>query len=532
MKLFSVFSLRFPSEIFNCRALSLYKRITNVQLGSCGNKQRKGMLRNSKFRPFFKLIVLIQLFQPHILPNVSAHPVSSVGEQSKCIQAEVQPLNFILEPQDKICSLNYNSNDASYRRLFEQFTGIVLPSSVAKFNKKIYSGFKLHRTYHFYHRFFKVSNQLKMSYCHQGKVQWETEESFDIDIEWNKPICFYGGTNYPLNRPHPPSTMAKIRSMFKNSTVQAEAETLKQLAIKDIKNFNCFKIARRKKYVNRNVSIYFPNSWVGGIFYCDLSDVKKRDILNTMNNNLQFENSVSQSQCMNACHRRNSVPLQPLISDNYLNHWTEYKENSKIPILKKIFKLDMNKIIPYLYTPNSSPSDSNFTTLHSTSFNSSSLNDWNKSWKEQFTDGLSTLFDSNKVGKSLWYSEIEVMEDYHFTQGDISKIRSIVDKTLNQITALFNLPSTASFVPCTLEHDSNCKQNIRNKVSIRVSKALHSWKNSKYKLWKKFSFNDRALFLSGSDAFESKIEELKPEWDHLNITNENFVYSESTKQTL
>lgn len=76
---------------------------------------------------------------------------------------------------------------------------------------------------------------------------------------------------------------------------------------------HCYRLVRKKKYSQRNLSFYLPNVAVGGIFQCPLDE---------------------------PCSDSNSKPILPLLADHLSYRWFEFARFRRIV-----------KRVPYLYTP-------------------------------------------------------------------------------------------------------------------------------------------------------------------------------------
>ncbi|CEP62479.1 uncharacterized protein LALA0_S05e06568g [Lachancea lanzarotensis] len=317
---------------------------------------------------------------------------------AKPLGGPIGTLNDAFRTQDKICSVGHIDGQGSYRQLVGTLAG--LDVGALGHSKKIYTGFKFHQVFSFKGLFDKVQPKIKMTYCSLGKVQWQTEQNNFPGSEWNSPICVYTPASAP--------SVAKSNRFWRKFAPRrtSEAEILsshKQRATEDLDNFHCFKLARREKYFHRNMSIHLPNKWVGGIFYCDLDNDAKRTILGGMSDSLESQNLENAV----VCKTDNTIPLEPLISDSYLKHWTEVNPKSKLPFLRRISRTHMKKTVPFLHTPLAAPFSGNFSIQNRVASNTSALNGQTFS----LANHLSWL-PLSKDTNEQWFTDIEPEESY------------------------------------------------------------------------------------------------------------------------
>ncbi|CAN6655837.1 hypothetical protein TRVA0_028S01266 [Trichomonascus vanleenenianus] len=139
-----------------------------------------------------------------------------------------------------------------------------------------YTGVRIQRELEYHPRGSKeVQHRMIITYCKRGTVEYELEYPIaaSMDVAWNHTVC--------------PAVL----------TERSESDV------------PCTKLARRKKYALRQLSIYRPGALVGGLFQCQKSG----------------------SKC---------VPAKPLVADSVLSHWMQVKSGHKI-----VYR------IPYFRTP-------------------------------------------------------------------------------------------------------------------------------------------------------------------------------------
>ncbi|ODQ67230.1 hypothetical protein NADFUDRAFT_49667 [Nadsonia fulvescens var. elongata DSM 6958] len=146
-----------------------------------------------------------------------------------------------------------------------------------------YTGFRIQREYGFdlfsWHPL-QRSHYVLLSHCVRGHVDHEVWLPTDsnTDIEWGRDYCPDG---------------------------------------LDI----CYRIVRRKQFVLRQMSIYLPFTFIGGIFACP--------------------GRASGNKCTN----ENARPILPLYADNISHQWFE------LQVPKSLEHSQIIQRVPYLYTP-------------------------------------------------------------------------------------------------------------------------------------------------------------------------------------
>lgn len=330
-----------------------------------------------------------------------------------------------------------------------------------------YTGFKIHRQYVL--KDFKppMLHFVSLSHCGQGNLDYErlTRTGRETDIEWDKPICILSPDKinelYKSNvdsakipsdetntktskllrledvpkRPHRISLShikSKIskRSVFKHNfneflrkissklwfieytddSLVTNLEdlsplTYKGLRMKDLDGLKCYKLARRKKYALRQMMLYAPYTWVGGIFECEVSQQAKEHYLKSLQDSRDF---IKPFQFK--CDANNSRPLFPLIADDITQQWIEKEKG-----------LTLSQRIPYLYTPGS------LDLRYGRPAQTLGL----KSNTSLFDDHVINKKSTDALPYDKWTLELEVNESYNFTESDIGIITDAVTTSTN-----------------------------------------------------------------------------------------------------
>ncbi|GAV54563.1 hypothetical protein ZYGR_0AN00310 [Zygosaccharomyces rouxii] len=403
-----------------------------------------------------------------------------------------------LETQDKICSMKYAENEGSYKRMFETLSGLTIPATLREYDKKPYTGFKVLRAYNIQLLNLGIKSTIDVVFCREGKIQWKIEQPLEDDIDWTKPLCVYT-----------PNASADT-----NLASTKNKRTLKERALEDLNNLHCFKLARRKKYTNRKASLFFPKSWVGGMFYCDLDDELKRRALDNMEGNLQFRRNKGQDLCV----RQNSIPLVPIQSDDYSKNWIEFSSIGASKFPTKAFKPQITKYVPYINTPNDAFSRLNFGNDGNISVASTIALNWGKPFREQAL----AIFRRNKMytsGKDPWFSEIEVDEKYQISSEDISLWQTWTDHAVTKLSSLTNKPSK-SFVSTTSIDTRNNNATGDRHLKDFFNKML---KKVESKIWNRLQLRDKIISTLGDDP--QSLQYLQTEWKNLQMNCEKFDYS-------
>ncbi|CCC69985.1 hypothetical protein NCAS_0D04040 [Naumovozyma castellii] len=366
---------------------------------------------------------------------------------------------------DKICTEDYQGQSESYSEMYEQMTGKPAPEVLNQYGNLPYTGFKFQKYYEISLIPLVFENHLKMTFCEKGKIKWEHVIPIGDDINWTTPLC----------------------------TMQSDS-------------VHCFKLARRKKYIFREFSLFFPGSWVGGIFYCDLADRHKNETLKFLTKNQNdstYKNFLNKELCL----INNSIPLMPLYADDYGSNWLEVKRG------KRFRNVRFQKFVPYLNTPNiPAKVMENF---ESKIKNGTLLHNWKRPINEIM---LEYWKNYSKKETTPWFSEINVEEAYQFTGQDYSKLRRLMDKAINRFSKITLIPHRAlKRLFSELRNSKNgelkiSKPKIRRRLISRLSN--HFWKHLS-------RFDKRTVIINEHRA---KFKDVEEEWNNLNITMERFNY--------
>ncbi|CCF56135.1 hypothetical protein KAFR_0A07000 [Kazachstania africana CBS 2517] len=258
-----------------------------------------------------------------------------------------------------------NSNDNKVCKEFNQDSGLL--SYVNKSTK--FSGFKVFKIYKFQTFPFAFDEFLRVTYCENGNSVWDEITPLKTDdIDWNVPYC------------------------INHSEVE-----------------HCFKIARRKKYLTREIGVYMPGTWVGGLFYC--------------NDKL--------------CSKEQAIPLMPLYADDYSKDWLNFKRGSKIG------KFLVEKYIPLFKTPKS-----DFAIFEEIIKGKMdvAINNKIRNWKKPRRERLQEILynPQNELRKQYeripsetsWFDEIDITEEYSLTKENYKSEKKI----LNDLSRVANMP--------------------------------------------------------------------------------------------
>lgn len=329
-----------------------------------------------------------------------------------------------------------------------------------------YSGFKINRQYVVKDLKPPMLHFVSLSHCNKGELDYErlTRTGRETDIEWNKPVCMLlsgelknlynsqtnediekaAGTRLKLSEvPHKPHSIdfsnnlnhsnhskrsSKIKQTFNEFLRKISSKlrfieytddslvtnlqdlnpvSYKDISLKDLDDLKCYKLARRKKYAKREMMIYAPYTWVGGIFECEVSKDAKSHYLSSLQDSRDFIKPFEFK-----CDRNNSRPLFPLIADDVTNQWIEKEKG-----------LTFSQRIPYLYSPG--------------------LLDfrYGKPAKALGLKSDTIIFDDHSIHqKSIdalpydkWTLELEVNEEYHYQSNDIDLVTETITQTTNMI---------------------------------------------------------------------------------------------------
>ncbi|SCU93313.1 LANO_0E03554g1_1 [Lachancea nothofagi CBS 11611] len=399
------------------------------------------------------------------LAVVEGHPVSS----------HIATIGNAFQTQDKLCSMDHIDGQGSYRNLVSTLAGIDVRTLGQ--SKKMYTGFKFHKTYQFGGLFKKVQPSLKMTYCNEGRIKWQTDYSFASDLNWNEPMCVYDFSAVPIV-----GETKKFWKTFKKPKPDSNANikvSPKLLASQDLDNFHCFKLVRRQKYVHRNVSLYMPNKQIGGLFYCDISNGAKKDILSQMTDNLHMANLKDST----FCNSSNAIPLQPLISDSYRKHWTEIKSGSKLPFLRRVSRTNMKKVVPFMHTPLATSGIGNF----SIRTNAASNQTISETPNFSVASFLRLSFNSKSANKQ-WFAEIDPNEEYEIDRQNLSN-KDRLEDSMHQMEQFLIRANLRNRKIIEIDSGPTTKLSIYGKTSTTVNHLISKGKKAK-KLFKPLGKNN------------------------------------------
>ena len=331
-----------------------------------------------------------------------------------------------------------------------------------------YSGFKINRQYVVKDLKPPMLHFVSLSHCHQGELDYERliRTGRETDIEWDKPICMFTSdklkklyntqtkdkssddkndknanirlvTDVP-QKPHSidlshlkPSRVQKRSKLkqgfneflrkissklrfieYTDDSLVTNLQNLSPLSYKgfgagDLDDLKCYKLARRKKYAKREMMIYAPYTWVGGIFECQVSQEAKEHYLKSLQDSRDFIKPFDFR-----CERNNSRPLFPLIADDVTNQWIE-KERG----------LTFSQRIPYLYSPG----------LLDFRYGKPAKALGLKSDTIIFDDHSTHQKSQDALPYDKWTLELEVNEDYHYEANDIDLLTDAVTQSTNLI---------------------------------------------------------------------------------------------------
>lgn len=161
----------------------------------------------------------------------------------------------------------------------------------------------------------------------------------------------------------------------------------------EARNLVCFKVARRRKYARKNILYYMPHTFVGGLYRC----VVPRDFLVEALQRVAPSHMMTLLDSMDLpCERSQAIPLLPLIADDATRQRIQRVGTA-------IFHT-----IPYLSTA----------TVLNLRFRTS---------------------DTNDMFPHTWAKDIEVNEDYNYSEFEINVVLRAIARTTNFIHRTFNL---------------------------------------------------------------------------------------------
>lgn len=404
--------------------------------------------------------------------------------------------------QDKICSVKFNPKDGSYWRAFEQMTGFILPPALNRQDITPYTGFKFLRTYSFKPTSLSSQTNLMMVFCSEGKVQWDLSVPVKQDIDWRKPICVYNGPK-KVEAARKKSFWTKI--LGGSNSFGSKKKSEKEKALADLDNLHCFKLARRKKYFNRSMSLFFPGSWVGGMYFCDLTDDSKKELVDQMDDNLSLQDTGK----FDYCTSENAVPLMPIGSDNYGKSWREYESSKLLSFLGRIQDFRVTKFVPFLYTPNYPLQGLNIKGDNAPYPAMTTYTD--KILREQSLDVLHRT-STVRNAHDPWFTDIEVQENYSFSAKDERRLDRLTSMTKEALGGI----STSALNSARRFLSNSDSDQARSRADRRARKLFN---RLEAKFWDHLSLYDKELALIGSN--DEYLQQLDEEWKNLHLEESN-----------
>ena len=460
------------------------------------------------------------------------------------------PFNQYIQAQDKICTSSYVDNQISYRKIVAKLFGLPGNGMFSSLKPpKEYTGFKLIKKHYIKNAFTGILSHISFNYCEHGKLLWNKDFPISLaqlyDFDWDKPICVYyrsslqdkivsssfdiNFTNATNVKKHNETKqlktmLAQTRKSVKGplkfqSMEKQELPSLKSLALNDPENFFCFKYARRKKYANSDLNVFFPQQWVGGLFYCDLNVEEKVNFL--MSNMDSDLNSINQNLVHNTCSFANAIPMLPVIADQYNNYWTDY-EGFKTTTKKRNKKeahFEMVKNVPYLYTPQMT-NIFDLKTKGTLEYNETSNID-----EYHFQKKMPPSFLPNWKFKALdyfrktpfmaqaekWFNDISVTESYKYNQSDMNGLEYFAQLTLTKLQKMAKAETFDESAVWSMNEDHLSKNKMLK---------LHKFAISKY-----LTLEDFLVGLISSKLFKQDSEELQLAAESLQVDDQkNFDY--------
>ena len=277
----------------------------------------------------------------------------------------------------------------------------------------LYTGFVIEKQYEYQIAPLRIKNFLQVTFCKGGKAVWNHILPFQKDLDWAEPLCIP-----PLE-----DNATSQNSSMDNATSQNSSI--------------CFKFARVQKYTQRNITLYFPNKFVGFVFVCNSS--------NTLSpTNKDFE----------------TIPLTPIISDNIRDY--------------KIFwsiKGTITKLVPYLHTL-SIPLSRYEMLVRPDNYESGELE--YKSLTSEFWKSYKNLgkFKNKEIS---WLNQIDPMEKYDNSKGEnVPNFHEKLDYTINRIAHNIERPHDALIKAMNAHNRNSNGENLTRRKYLRrkISKML------------------------------------------------------------
>lgn len=407
---------------------------------------------------------------------------------------------------DKVCSVNFDPNEGGVQRLFETITGFMLPDYLTRHDTTPYNGFKFLKTYTFKPTSLSSETRLGVALCGRGIIQWQTSVLLDGDVDWNKPFCIYEPQSNSLAK-----EKASIwRKMWHRVVTAGKPPSQKSLAKDDMGNLHCFKLARRKKYFNRNNSLFFPGSWVGGLFYCDLTNEKKEALLDLLEDDL----TISSDDGSMFCTEKNAIPLLPLESDNYGKSWLEFEGSKFSTFFGKVQGFQVTKYVPFLFTPKSQIEELNFKNS-SDEPTTKVERDSPQPLQEQLREFFLKTNRDIKSGDP-WFAEIDVEEKYTYSTDEMMRMDYLTNRTLDLLNRLALAPRNS--VRKYLTGSESVSPASRTAKKLR-----HYFQRVESKIWERLPVYDKNLLIMSTES--ERLGYFERRWKNLKINGRKFKHS-------
>lgn len=302
-----------------------------------------------------------------------------------------------------------------------------------------YTGFRLHRQYSFT-LVPPFKHYVRLSHCAKGRVNYEAYALVERNagMAWVQNMCgFTVATDVPMMSNY--EKLARVARLKKNDkkpgnwerakaawrammllkakntgdldkTMEglAQVNSFKTIAPKATGPANfCYRAVRRKKYALRDISVYTPNTFVGGLFLCPKDE---------------------------ACTNQNAQPVMPLHSDDVSLQWFEFEPITDSNPLRyqEIKKADaggnmgvLSKFFEFL------------------------------SRKRHVIQRVPYFFTKHKYGRvdqaysppggewPEWALELDVNEAYNYTRKEVNLVSQAVSQTANVLSKYFSISANA-----------------------------------------------------------------------------------------
>lgn len=253
-------------------------------------------------------------------------------------------------------------------------------------------------------------------------------------------------------------------------------DTSSSKEIGDLDDLQCFKFARRKSFSQRKLTLGLPNTFIGGLFLCNVTQLEKLRYLKSLRtqdkNRLPFHFT---------CDENNARPLLPLLLDNMLDSWY------------KIEDWGFRQRIPYLYTPSFFD--------HRFGFPAELL-------------GIKTPGDKQDqqledipgdLKNDQWYKEINVNEVYTLSKEDKFEIEQVGTAVIN---AYLDLVETMKKNLNVWSYDFDSKEALKQMTPAILEESF-------LLLLPKLNNTKKAM---------SYFSSVQAHWDSLNLSKETFNY--------